>query len=87
MIACEKSNFLLVQYLCNSSYLKVNYYDKNRRNALFYLRGGNDDKQILELLLKKGIDVNWKDKDENTPFHFLALNMTKSKSKIDIIFN
>ena len=82
MIACEKSNLSLVQYLCDSIYLKVNYFDKNRRNALFYLRGGNDDKQILELLIRKGIDVNWKDKDENTPLHFLILNIPNPNPKL-----
>ena len=60
MIVCEKSNLLLIQELCeqnniNQKPLNVNYYDKSGKNALFYLRGGDDDKQIMKLLLRKGI--------------------------------
>ena len=78
MFLCEKSSFSLVKELCeqnnkNVKPLNVNYYDKNGRNALFYLRGGNDDIQILDLLIKKGIDINKKDKDDNTALHILLL--------------
>ena len=90
MLSCEKSNLSLVQELCeqnnkNVKPIDVNYYDNNGRNALFYLRGGNDDLKILELLIKKGIDVNKKDKDENTALHILILKTYKIKLIYDLI--
>ena len=90
MIACEKSNLSLIQELCeqnnkNQKPLNVNYYDKNGRNALFYLRGGNDDKQIIKILIRKGIDINSRDKEENTPLHYLILNTNNVKLIIDLI--
>ena len=61
MLACENSCFSLVKDLCEinnkinkkQNHLSINYIDKNGRNALFYLKGGNDDKKIIELLVKK----------------------------------
>ena len=90
MLLCEKSNFSLIKELCelnnkNIKPLNVNYYDKNGRNALFYLRGGKDDIQILDLLIKKGIDINKKDKDENNPLHFLILKTNNIKLICNLI--
>ena len=90
MLSCEKSNLLLVQQLCeqnnnNLKPLNVNYYDKNGRNALFHLRGGNNDKQIIEILTKNDIDVNKRDKDGNTSLHFLILKTYNVKLIYDLI--
>ena len=90
MMACKKSNFSLIQNLCdannaNQKSLNVNYFDKNGRNALFYLNGGSDDKKIIELLVEKGIDVNKKDKDENTPLNFLIVNTKNVQLIQDLI--
>ena len=53
MLACENSNKSLVKELCESNkrqkFLNVNYYDKNKRNALFYLKGGTEDGEIIRL--------------------------------------
>ena len=90
MLLCEKSNFSLIKELCelnnkNIKPLNVNYYDKNGRNALFYLRGGKDDIQILDLLIKKGIDINKKDKDENNALHILILKTNNIKLICNLI--
>ena len=84
MIFCSKSNGSIISNLCESKIkLDVNYLDINKRNALFYLRGGNDDKKIIELLVKKGINVNAIDIDGNTPLHNAILNV----GKIQLISN
>ena len=90
MLSCEKLNISLVQELCeqnnkNVKPLNINYCDKNGRNALFYLRGGNNDKKILNLLIKKGIDINRRDKDENTALHILILKTYDIKLIDDFI--
>ena len=90
MLACEKSCFSLVKDLCESNNksqkpLNVNYFDKNGRNALFFLRGGKEDNKIIELLVEKGIDVNRKDKDDNTPLNYLILNTMKIQLIYDLI--
>ena len=93
MLACENSCFSLVKDLCEinnkinkkQNHLSINYIDKNGRNALFYLKGGNDDKKIIELLVKKGIDINKRDKDDNTPLHFIILNTMKGQLIYDMI--
>ena len=89
MLACENSNKSLVKELCEANkrqkFLNVNYYDKNRRNALFYLKGGKEDGEIIRLLIQKKIDVNWRDKDNNTALNFLILNAKKIKLIYDLI--
>ena len=89
MLACEKSHISLVKDLCDTNkrqkYLNVNYVDKNGRNALYYLKGGIEDGNIIELLVKKGIEVNRKDKDDNTPLNFLISNTGKVKLIYDMI--
>ena len=90
MLACENSNFSLVKDLCDinnkiQKTLSINYIDKNGRNALFYLKGGIDDKKIIELLIKKGIEINRKDKDDNTPLHYIILNTKKIQLIYDLI--
>ena len=90
MLACENSNYQLVKDLCEinnktQNPLNVNYFDKNGRNALFYLRGGKDDTKIIKLLVEKGIEVNRKDKDDNTPLHFLILNTMNIQLIYDLI--
>ena len=70
MLFCSKSDSALISNLCESKInLNVNYIDLNRRNALFYLKGGNDDKKIIELLVQKGINSNQKDIEGNTCLH------------------
>ena len=90
ILACEKSNLSLIQDLCeqnnkNQKPLNVNYYDKNGKNSLFYLREGNNDKQIIKILIRKGIDVNSRDKKENTPLHYWILNTNNVKLIYDLI--
>ena len=93
MLACENSCFSLVKDLCEinnkinkkQNHLSINYIDKNGRNALFYLKGGNDDKKIIELLVKKGIEINRRDKDDNTPLYFIILNIMKGQLIYDMI--
>ena len=90
MLSCEKSNFSFVKELCeinnkNVRPLNVNYYDKNGRNVLFYFRRGTDDIKILDLLIKKGIDINKKDKDDNTALHILILKTYNIKLIYDLI--
>ena len=89
MLACENSNKSLVKELCESNkrqkFLNVNYYDKNKRNALFYLKGGKEDGEIIRLLVEKKIDINWRDKDDNTALNFLILNTKKIKLIYDLI--
>ena len=88
MFFCELSMSSLVSNLTdlNNIYntsLNVNYLDIKRRNALFYLKGGKEDKKIIEILTKKGIDINQKDKDENTALHYAILNI----GNLDLIYN
>ena len=90
MLVCENSNYQLVKELCEINNktqkpLNVNYLDKNGRNALFYLRGGKEDNKIIKILVEKGIEINHKDKDENTPLNFLILNTMKIQLIYDLI--
>ena len=85
MLFCSKSNSTIVSYLCESKIkLEVNYLDKKNRNALFYLKGGSEDKKIIELLVEKGINVNQRDIDGNTVLHN-ALNIGKRQLIYDLI--
>ena len=84
MIFCAKSNSSIIANLCESKIkLDVNYLDINKRNALYYLRGGNDDNKIIELLVKNGINVNNRDIEGNTPLHNAILNI----GKIQLIYS
>ena len=90
MLACENSNYSLVKDLCDinnkiQKTLNINYIDKNGRNALFYLKGGMDDKKILELLIKKGIEINKRDKDDNTPLNYIIIHTKKLHLIYDLI--
>ena len=90
MFACENSSYSLVKDLCDinnkiQKTLNINYIDKNGRNALFYLKGGMDDKKILELLIKKGIEINKRDKDDNTPLNYIIIHTKKLQLIYDLI--
>ena len=84
MVFCEISNFIMISILSKKKIkLDVNYEDNMKRNALFYLKGGVNDKNIIELLIKEKINVNHKDNDGNTALHFIAINNTN----IELIYN
>ena len=84
MFSCGESNYKMIACLCQKEIeLNVNYKDKSKRNALFYLKGGSDDKNIIELLIKKKININNKDNDGNTALHNAIIN----KSNFDLIYN
>ena len=86
MLFCSKSNSTLISYLCESQIkLDVNYLDIKKRNALFYLKGGKEDKKIIESLTEKGINVNQKDKDGNTALHNAIINIGKIQLIYDLI--
>ena len=74
MLLCELSNYKIISILFKKKNLDVNYEDSNRRNALFYLKGGNDDKKIIDSLIKWKIQVAHKDIDGNTFLHYYAIN-------------
>ena len=86
MLFCSKSNSTLISYLCESQIkLDVNYLDIRKRNALFYLKGGKEDKKIIESLTEKGINVNQKDIDGNTALHNAIINIGKIQLIYDLI--
>ena len=90
MLACENSWYSLVKDLCeiNINKLKrldINYCDKSGKNCLFYLKGGNEDCNIIEYLVKIDIEVNRRDKEENTVLNYLILNTTSVKLIYDFI--
>lgn len=83
-LACELSiKKILENLLGKKIYLNINYEDSSGKNALFYLRGENEDKEIIELLVKKGINIYYKDKSGNTALHNAIINI---KNK-DLIYN
>ena len=83
-LACELSiKKILENLLGKKIYLNVKYEDSSGQNALFYLRGENEDKEIIELLVKKGINMYYKDKSGNTVLHNAIINI---KNK-DLIYN
>ena len=83
-LACELSiKKILENLLGKKIYLNINYEDSSGQNALFYLRGENEDKEIIELLVKKGINIYYKDKSGNTALHNAIINI---KNK-DLIYN
>ena len=88
MLACEKSCYDLVKDLCELSVNKkinVNYIDKNGRNCLFYLKGGENDDKIIEYLVNKGIEVNRRDREENSVLSHLIINTDSIKLLYDFI--
>ena len=83
MILCEFSESKMVLSLCNKKInLNVNYEDSFGRNALFYLKGGKEDRKIIELLVQKNIKIDHKDKEGNTALHYQINNETK-----EIVYN
>ena len=87
MFVCQQSNISLVSSLCESKIpLDVNKLDAKGRNALFYLKGGSEDKKIIELLLQKNIDINCKDIFGNTALHnAILLKNVKENLIYDLI--
>ena len=88
MLACEKSWFNLVKDLYEINkmkFLDINCLDKDGRNCLFYLKGGNEDHNIIEYLVNKDIEVNRRDKEENTVLNYLIINTTSVKLIYDFI--
>ena len=84
MLFCEKSNIKIITNLFEKKIeLDVNYEDTMKRNSLFYLKGGDNDRNIIEFLAKKGINMNHKDNDGNTALHYFAIN----NANIKIIYN
>ena len=75
MFFCQISKWKMVATLCQKKIeLNLNYEDTMGRNALFYLKGVADDKNIIDLLVKKKIDINHKDKEGNTALHNALIN-------------
>ena len=87
MFVCKQSNTFLVSSLCESKIpLDVNILDAKGKNALFYLRGGSEDKKIIELLLQKNININCKDIFGNTALHnAILLKNVKEQLIYDLI--
>ena len=88
MFACEKSCFVLVKDLYEinkKKKLDINYCDKNGRNCLFYLKGANDDYNIIQYLVNKDIEVNRRDNDENTVLNHLILYTDNVKLIYDFV--
>ena len=89
MFACEKSCYSLVKDLYEinkTKQLNINYCDKSGKNCLFYLKGGSDDYNIIEYLVNKDIEVNRRDKEENTVLNYLLINTTNVKLIYDFIY-
>ena len=87
ILLCEFSESKMVLSLCNKKInLNVNYEDSFGRNALFYLKGGKEDRKIIELLVQKNIKIDHKDKEGNTALHYQINNENKEivYSLIDI---
>ena len=77
MLLCELSNYKFISILYNKKNLDVNYEDSKGRNALFYFKGeneDNDDKIIIDSLIKQKIKVDIRDTDGNTVLHYYAIN-------------
>ena len=88
MLACEKSWYSLVKDLYEINKMKqlnINYCDKSGRNCLFYLKGGNEDYNIIEYLVNKEIEVNRRDKEENTVLNYLLIHTFNVKLIYDFI--
>lgn len=88
MYACENSYYSLVKELCESNHKKqadINYCDKNGRNCLFYLKGLDEDSNIIEYLVNKGIEINRRDNEENSVLNHLIINTNKVKLIYDFI--
>ena len=88
MLACEKSWYNLVKDLYEINKMKllnINHFDKDGRNCLFYLKGGNEDHNIIEYLVNKDIEVNRRDREENTVLNYLIINTTSVKLIYDFI--
>ena len=84
MCFCEISYYKMISILCKKKIeLNVNYEDTKKRNALYYLKGGSDDKNIIELLIQKKININHKDNDGNTVLHYILIN----NPKVELIYN
>ena len=89
MLACEKSWFFLIKDLYEINKIKpldINYCDKSGKNCLFYLKGGQDDYKIIEYLVKKDVEVNRRDKEENTVLNYLVMNTFNVKLIYDFIY-
>ena len=88
MLACEKSWYNLVKDLYEINKMKllnINHLDKDGRNCLFYLKGGNEDHNIIEYLVNKDIEVNRRDREENTVLNYLIIHTTSVKLIYDFI--
>ena len=88
MLACEKSWYNLVKDLYEINKMKllnINHLDKDGRNCLFYLKGGNEDHNIIEYLVNKDIEVNRRDREENTLLNYLIIHTTSVKLIYDFI--
>ncbi|CAD8062613.1 unnamed protein product [Paramecium sonneborni] len=90
----------VVEYLLQQPNIDFNYADKQGRNALhnavFGPKGGRDGRKvgtwcydsplIAQLLLEHGMDVEAKDKDDNTPLHVAASSEALTSIPVLIAF-
>lgn len=84
MKLCKFSFFGHISYLFNKKKeLNVNYEDTLKRNALFYLQGGKEDKNIIGLLIKNNIDINHKDINGHTALDIAMIN----NKNMNLIYN
>ena len=58
---------------CLVEEVPVNYQDEEAGNSALHLACANGFKEIVELLLGKGADINQLNKSKNTPLHWAAL--------------
>ncbi|CAK71714.1 unnamed protein product (macronuclear) [Paramecium tetraurelia] len=88
----SKASFLglynVIEFLLQQPNIDFNYADKQGRNALHNAVGTwcYDSPLIAQLLLEHGMDVEAKDKDENTPLHVAASSEALSSIPVLIAF-
>ena len=76
-------NWQEVQKLLNSSLnFNANVEVDQNGNTLLYLAAENGEKEIAELLIEKGADVNKENKAGSTPLHLAAENGKKEIAEL-----
>ena len=73
-LLCEISDIKCIMEILKKENLEVNIEDDDKRNALFYLNGNEDDSKIIDELIKKKIEINHKDRSGNTALEHIIIN-------------
>ena len=85
MFAVEQSDITLTQLLLQYK-INTNFRDTHGKTALFYLKGKQNDEQIIKLLLTEGVDVNVQsDKDGNTALHSAIIQSENNETIINLL--